>query len=855
MRMLLATLRRRPGPLVGTLVALSVAALVVTLMASFVGTASVKVPAQRLAATAVVVTGDANVSFTSGSGQGATTEVLALPAYRRVPAALASKLAALPGVAAAVADVSVPLALELPDGKVATGTSAAPITGYGWQSAILTPFALRAGQPPVGSRQLVMGAGLAKATRLSTGDKVRLAGQDLPPFTVAGVAAAPAHDSAQDWTVFFSTAEATALYSHTGQADLIGIVARSGTSPSLLAARVRKSVASEGLSVLTGANRGEAENLAATSELSNLSALGAGAGIDIVLITLFVAAGAVALSVAERRRMFALLRAVGATPGQVRRMVMVELAALGILAGLIGYLPGVFLASWAVRGLGAHQFIPASVHAWTSPWELLLAVGVGTVIAQVAGLLAARRASRIPPAAALQEASVERRYPRPVRLVLGLAALAGGVVLCVVTFGQSSAAQQLSLALLMLLAFMVAVALLGPFLVVVAELALRLPLRLAARLPGRLASAEVRGRPRRMASAVVSVALAVTFVGAIYLIDATQTQASIVQGRQRLVASEVVSTPGPGLAPDVLAAIGATPGVTAAVGLTPTIVFIGFDHGNGAENASAEAVTPGQLSAVLDLKVVVGTLVHFRPGDIALSDLVAGTGAIDTHVGQTITTYLADGTPYRAKVTAIFARSLGFGDVLVPAAANGGGHLGSISLGEVLVHGSRTVSPANLSSELTSLANRYPGLHVASRSVVNAQYELLTAQTSYVNNLLLGLIALLAAVTLANTLVVATLERRESLLLLRRVGATSRQLLSMTTWQTILLNVIGVILGTGAAAAAVAVPTKALTGSYLPYLTWPPAVLIVSLVLVLSAISTLGPTAAILGADHHAGQN
>ena len=42
------------------------------------------------------------------------------------------------------------------------------------------------------------------------------------------------------------------------------------------------------------------------------------------------------------------------------------------------------------------------------------------------------------------------------------------------------------------------------------------------------------------------------------------------------------------------------------------------------------------------------------------------------HVGSRVTAYLPDGTPYRATVSAVYARSLASGDVLLPAAAVAG---------------------------------------------------------------------------------------------------------------------------------------------------------------------------------------
>lgn len=348
MRRLIAELRHHPGPLAGTLVALTVSSLLVTATASLIGTGStVKAPTDRLAAATVVVAGGVSLRVTVGHDGNAQAERLPLPAYRRVPDGLASRIAAVPGVARVVSDVSFPVSLELPGGAFDAGTATAPVTGHGWQSAGLAPFGIISGTAPCTGRDLVIGAGLARADRLRPGDRVRMAGRDLPPFTVTGVAAARGRAAAQGGAaqgvsaaaVFFTAAEASALYGHPGQADLIGVIGSRSVTAAALADRIRRLLPA-GYTVATGARRGQVEDLAAAADISQLQQLATGVGIDIVIIALFVVAGAVALSVGLRRRQFALLRAVGATGGQVRRSVLGELAVLGVLGGVLGYLPG-----------------------------------------------------------------------------------------------------------------------------------------------------------------------------------------------------------------------------------------------------------------------------------------------------------------------------------------------------------------------------------------------------------------------------------------------------------------------------------------------------------------------------------
>ena len=855
LRQLAATLRHRPAVLAGTLIALTLSSMVIVISASFVATgASTVVPPDRLAGAAVVVTGRQQVSVTFGRGEDAETERLALPGYRRVPAALARRLAAIPGVTRAVADVSFPVALDLGHGRVITGTavtgpsgsrSTVPVTGHGWPSAALTPFRLVAGTVPATSGQIVVGAGLARSSGLHVGSEVWLAGRDLPALRVAGVAADGRGDAASATSVFFAATQAAALYGHPGQADLVGVTGASGAAPAALARRITAVLPAQ-YAVATGARRGPAEDLAAATDNLNLLEIGGSAGIDVVLIALFVVAGTVALAVGQRHHDYALQRAIGASPGQVRAAVLAELAALGVLGGVLGWGPGLWLAAAGMRAMVSHGLMPPATVVWRSPLLLLVATGTGVVVAVLSGLLAARRAGRARPADALREAHADRRWPHPVRIVLGIGALAGSGALVFAMSRVGAASQQLGLALSLLLTLMITIALLGPVLVAAAELVLRLPAR-GCGVGGRLALADIRARPRRMASAIIPIALGIAFAGTVYFLDATIAHAAQVQGRQRLIASDVVTAPGPGLAPAALAAVTRQPGVTAAVGLTPASIVVDDPD---LDLITGEVVAGGPLTSVLDLGVTAGSLRSFGPGDIALSQQEAAGGEMGVRVGDRITVRLPDGGRYRARVSAIYGRSVGFADIMIPAAA-ASGHLGSDAIGQILVQrGAGAPSLTAMTSTgptSTGLAARFAGLQVASRQVVNAQYQRLTAQQDLVSDMILGVIVLLAAVTVVNTLVMATADRRQMLLLLRRVGATPRQLLSMTACQSAVATVVGIGLGTAAAATTLIAVARAATGGG-PYVPLTPALVITGTVLALTMAATIGPAAAILAA-------
>ena len=107
----------------------------------------------------------------------------------------------------------------------------------------------------------------------------------------------------------------------------------------------------------------------------------------------------VRLSALERRKEFAVLRAVGMTRGQMTRLVVGE--ALG-MAG-IGVLLGLFLGTatiYGMLGIGSLLLIPLI------SWWLVIAICVAVVVvAAGAAVFPARTAARVPPAYAMAETS------------------------------------------------------------------------------------------------------------------------------------------------------------------------------------------------------------------------------------------------------------------------------------------------------------------------------------------------------------------------------------------------------------------------------------------------------------------
>ncbi|MEU6414725.1 ABC transporter permease [Microbispora sp. NPDC046933] len=118
-----------------------------------------------------------------------------------------------------------------------------------------------------------------------------------------------------------------------------------------------------------------------------------------VVIALIGIANTLGLSVLERAREHAMLRALGLTRRQLRRMLATEAVLLSVVATLLGTVIGAGFA-W----VGYETVVKRALHdaPMRVPW---LSLGVVVLIAALAGLLAAvvpaRRAARVTPAAGL----------------------------------------------------------------------------------------------------------------------------------------------------------------------------------------------------------------------------------------------------------------------------------------------------------------------------------------------------------------------------------------------------------------------------------------------------------------------
>ena len=716
----------------------------------------------------------------------------------RIPADLVTAVAGVPGVGAAIGDVSFPVAPAQGGAIVDLGRE--PALGHGWDATALGPFALTVGVAPAGDDEVVLDRGLADALALGPGDRFTATLGAVPrDYRVVGVVEPQDGSRPRQLGAYFTRSEARRLGGHPDQVDAIGVIPHPGTDLGALTAALAAVVGPEGARVFSGDERGTIEFLDIALARGNLVGIAGSFGGIALMVAMFIVAGTLGLQVQQRRRELALLRAIAATPRQVQRLIGLESVLIAAPAALLGLIPGVLLGSVLRDAFAAIGLIPADFQLVVGPVPMIVAVVLCLGATRIAAGLSARRAARIRPIEALGEAAVQSPRLGLVRALAGVLLLLAGLALSMLPLlaGGDAATGAAAMSVIVLV---IAMGLLGPRL---AGVAIRLSGRLIRRgspVGGYLAAANTAANSRRLAAAITPLVLAIAIASVQLFTGTTRMEVAADQARAGLVADAVVSGPA-GLAPRIADQVAADPAVGT---VTPVIrtQLLGEYVMPGAKNPSrrafgAQGVTPDGLSETVDLDIRAGSTDDLRGDTVALSQV--GAEIFGASVGSRVRLYLGDGTPVDPQVVAIYGNGLGFGEVTLPRdrlLAHS-----PYGLDDLILITAAAGAEAALNSALQRIAGGYPGLSVQDRAGFTAASQSASEQQGLATMILLIAVFGYIAIGVANTLVMATAERRREFALLRLVGAEVKQITGMVRIEAGMVIVIAAVLG-----SAVAVP-------------------------------------------------
>jgi putative ABC transport system permease protein len=159
-----------------------------------------------------------------------------------------------------------------------------------------------------------------------------------------------------------------------------------------------------GLDVGVPSSRGE--QFEATSRIyslgSNITSMFA------LFIGMFIIYNTFAIAVTQRRSEIGILRALGATRGQIRTLFLTESAIAGLVGTLAGVAFGIAMARAMAGYIGTlladvYGIAQQADHLEIDPWLIGVAVAMGVVTSLIAAVIPARSAARVDPVKALQK--------------------------------------------------------------------------------------------------------------------------------------------------------------------------------------------------------------------------------------------------------------------------------------------------------------------------------------------------------------------------------------------------------------------------------------------------------------------
>lgn len=509
-----------------------------------------------------------------------------------------------------------------------------------------------------------------------------------------------------------------------------------------------------------------------------------------LVVAVFLIVNTFSILVAQRGRELALLRALGASQGQVSRSVLFEALVIGLLGAIGGLLMGVLLAWGISAAMASMDMALTGARPVPSTSTIIASLVVGIVVTVASAWLPARRGARVPPVAAMT-GQIEDNRPGfgPAEVVASLLGIIGlGLVLTGAVWIDHDRALFVGIGAVLLL---VSLALLGAIIGRPLLWALGALWQGLFRTPGRLAALNTARQPRRTAATAAALMIGLTLVSALSVLGSSAS-ASIHSTAQDLMHDDFRITAAamtrlPTTLPDTMAQVDGVGEVVVHRALYATdtngdfVQVVGFapDHFNAMET---QTLASGRLFTDTVGEVIVSQ--EFADAN----DLVAG----DQY--PIINPY--DRQPMTLDIVGVFTTPEGVDagsiNTSLETMAALGESTSASSIGILLDDGA---DPAQVREGLEGTLTEHPMVAVLDRT------EFIDNQTAQIDALLnviyalLGLAIVIAVLGIVNTLVLSTIERTRELGLLRAVGLQRSQLRTMITLESVAIAVLGAVLG------------------------------------------------------------
>lgn len=756
--------------------------------------------------------------------------------YAPLPLELEGQIREVEGVAGVVPSVQGSIVLVGKDGTAVMSTGP-PSFGMGLHPDE-TALSIVDGRAPEGADEIGLETAALERSGLAIGDitTVVIAGE-LREVEVVGEVGFDA-GMAGAIMVALDLETATAAYAPDGTTTLFSVYAKDGVSQTELRNGVASALdgipSASGVDVLTGDQMRDATSEQFSSMLGFISTFLLVFAAIALFVGTFIISNTFQMVVRQRQREFAMLRAVGASPGQVFASVLGQAAVIGVVGSVLGVGAGVGLVA-GLRQLLAGMGMEMSGDIPLDGFTIAVSVVTGTLVSLVAALVPARRAALTAPVEAMRDDVVAHDRAARWRTGFGAVLLAGGLV------AVASAAMELTDDGGPLLgagagAVVVAVLMLAPVMVPSALSVLAAPAVRGLKPLGGLARGNVARNPRRTASTAGALMVGMALVGAASVLAASTTASmrDVVDnesGADLLLQSATSDVPG-----QLVTDLGSVDGLER---VDPLRVAYGTTVEGDPE--SIVGVPAGLFGTALTVPVEDGDVASLAQGQalVQADDAEANGWA----VGDTVTIAGPLGSidvPIGAVIDSqAVGAALVLPDDLYDTVVDPTGSMTDT----VFLIAEDGADLAQLREDVTAAAKPYVVVSVMDGEEFGDALAAQVNQVLVILYALLGLSIVIAVLGIVNTLALSISERTREIGLLRAVGLGRLQLATVVTIESVLTAVFGTVLGIGVGAGlAATMPTvfadEGFTSLVIP---WGPLGGLLGLAVVVGALAAVWP--------------
>ena len=721
-----------------------------------------------------------------------------------VPAEVRESLAADPQVARVAVDGSEPVVIaDAEANAIQTGGGESRVGLYYPDDAVVgPPFDITEGNGPTKPGEALLNAAGAENYGIAVGDTIIVVDPEgRHEMTVTGLYTDEL-DRAASLMVKVPESAFVEFYTNGRYVPGLTLKAAEGTDPAQLKDRIAQEHSD--LTVKEGSVLADDLSKQIRQGLSFVSYFLTAFGLVGLLVGTFLIANTFSMIVAQRTKEFALLRALGASKGQITRSVVVESLLIGLLGSALGVVAGAGLVAVIRAVMDAKGMGLPGAGSGLSVSAVAVPIVVGALVTVLSAWAPARRAGRVEPVEAMRSSESAAPQPLVARTVFGTLLLAAGGALLAwgVMWDDGSTGRRAALVGAAAVLIIVGLFLAGPALSLPVVPVLGRIIGAPFGSVGSLAATNSKRNPRRASATAFALMLGIALVTAIGMLGSTMERSVDDVLENDVEADMILQGPQLGTFPipnDLPERVKDVDGAGEVVSYTQARVTVNGEFSNQFGPVGATDVIAGDPGELVALTMTEGSSSLDDGGVLLPASLASEKGLA---VGDTVTIAAPgwESAPEaEATVTGLFEDSQLFVSwVLSQKTVEQLMPPESFKVLMVGVNGDGSVSEDELRTNLEAAVHDDIVVQVRSPEDLGGEAQQMINQMLYILYALLSLAVVIAVLGIINTLTLSVIERRQEIGMLRAVGTQRGQVRTMIILESVQIAVFGALLGVGA---------------------------------------------------------